>query len=66
MPYTDDPIRDFLRHDARMEKALERLPVCCECGETIQEDYLYVINDEPVCESCLKQNYQKHVEDFIE
>lgn len=65
MPYTDDPIRDFYANEARLEKQLQRLPVCCECGEPIQEDWLYVINDEPVCEDCLQINHQTHVEDFI-
>ena len=65
MTFTDDPIADFLRHDAQQEQALSKLPECSECGERIQDDYLYEINDEVICEDCLNHYYRKAVEDYI-
>lgn len=56
---TDDPHADFYRHDAAQEKWLARLPKCVECGEPIQDEYFYLINDEPVCEECLIREYRK-------
>lgn len=65
MRYTDDPVADFERYDAEQEAALENLPVCSECGQPIQDDYCFVINDEPVHESCLVANYRKHTMDLM-
>lgn len=63
--YSDDPVSDFLRHDADKQKELEKLPVCCECDEPIQDEYCYEINDELICEKCLKAHYRKHTDDYI-
>ena len=64
--YSDDPIADFLRHDAEQAKELKKLPVCYECEEPIQDEFCYEINDELVCEKCLKAHYRKHTDDYIE
>ena len=66
MFYTDDPERDFDRYDAEQQEQLEKLPVCSYCLEPIQDDYLYEINDEVICEECLNENFRKNVEDYIE
>lgn len=66
MLYTDDPIRDFEMHDAEQTRRLERLPVCVECGEHIQSEEYYMINDEPMCRECLDLNHKAYVEDYIE
>lgn len=63
--YSDDPVADFHNWDKNRERELEKLPCCSDCGEHIQGDYLYLINDEPICEDCIL-NYRKDVEDFIE
>lgn len=63
---SDDPERDFLKDDTRKEAELEKMPVCTYCGQHIQDDYLYEINDELICEECLKDNFRKNVEDYIE
>lgn len=65
MMYTDDPIRDFERHDAEREAAIELLPVCCECGERILDDFCYEINDVIICEECLRDNYRKLTTDCM-
>ena len=62
MYYTDDPLRDFSRHDAERAKAEERLPHCDYCGEVIYEKY-YEIGGKIVCEDCLEDLFAQYVED---
>ena len=63
---TDDPIADFLAYDAEQYNQLQKLPKCSECNERIQDDFLYEINGELICEDCLNSNYRKLVEDYVE
>ena len=62
MFYSDDPIRDFERHDREQAKWLEKLPVCDYCGEPIQDDHYYLINGDNVCKDCLETEFRKDVE----
>lgn len=62
---TDNPLSDYNRYMSKQEKALSRLPVCSECGEHIQDDYCYVINDEYICEDCMII-YRKPIDDLID
>ncbi len=62
--FTDDPIADFMAYDAERESELERLPVCSCCDEPIQEDFFYEINDEVLCEVCMKSYFMKRVDDY--
>ena len=62
---TDDPVADFLRHDAEQAKLLESLPVCAECDEPIQDRYYFEINDEAVCKRCLVDNHKIRVDVFL-
>ena len=62
---TDDPVSDFNRHEQEVEDALSLLPVCEICGERIEDDYLYEINDELICERCLNEEFRKRTEYFI-
>lgn len=67
MPFrTDDPHKDFLRHDAEQQAELDRLPKCCECDQPIQTEKCYEFNDELICPECLEDNHRKWVEDCIE
>lgn len=66
MFYSDDPIADFERHDAKQQSELEKLPRCSECDEPIQDDFCYEINDELICDNCMRDNHRKSVDDFIE
>ena len=52
--YSDDPVADFEAYDAEQEAALELLPKCSHCGEPIQDDTCFLINDEPICENCME------------
>lgn len=63
---TDDPAADFNRWDAEQTAWLRKRPVCCYCGEHIQDDYFYQINDEVMCKDCLDGQFRKDVEDYIE
>lgn len=65
MAWTDDPYADFDRHDAEWRSELDKLPKCAECGEPIQDEYCYEINDELICPECLKDNHRKWVEDCL-
>lgn len=53
MIFTDDPIADFNRHDAKQERELKRLPRCSECGEHIQQEDAVFINSFWYCDECL-------------
>lgn len=64
--WTDDPVADFLRHDYQQQKNLNKRPKCLHCGEPIQADHFYLINDEPICPDCLESDYRKEIEDYIE
>lgn len=51
---TPDNYERWAKHDAEQEDALALLPMCADCGERIQEEQCFVINDEPICESCME------------
>lgn len=63
---TDDPVSDFHAHDRQQTKRLAQLPVCSICGEPIQDEHLYLINDEFVCPACLDRDFKKDVDDYVE
>ena len=54
------------QHDREQQAALEKLPVCCECDEHIQDEVCYEINGELICPECLENNHKHWVEDFME
>ena len=66
MPYIKDSLDLYAEHEARQTRQLERLPVCAICDEPIQTRKLYLINDETICPSCMKEEYEKDTEDYIE
>ena len=66
MLYSDDPVRDFERHDREQAKRLAQLPVCSVCDEPIQDEELYLINGEFVCPACLDRDFKKRTEDYVE
>jgi hypothetical protein len=61
--WTDNPVADFLKHDAEQCEALEKLPICADCGNRIHDDF-YEICGEPICEDCIR-NYKKSIDDYI-
>ena len=65
MYYIPDAYDKWAEHDRQQGEELNKLPKCCECDEPIQDDYCFVINDEIICEKCLKENYRKATEDLM-
>lgn len=53
MHYTDDPLLDFDRHQADEERWLMQRPQCDDCGEHIQTETAFYINDCWICEECI-------------
>lgn len=64
--WTDDPVRDAECYAAEQDRALERCPKCTICGDPIQDEHLYLINDEFVCQACLDRDFKKSTEDYEE
>lgn len=57
-PY--DPAREWDKHCEKQERLLARLPKCDVCGVALDE-YMYVINDETLCRTCMEDLYEKEV-----
>lgn len=66
MYLSDDPLRDFDRYDREMAKEYQRLPFCDECGERIEDDFLYDIDGTLICEKCIEDKYRKQTSDYME
>jgi formylmethanofuran dehydrogenase subunit E len=64
--YCPDNYSQWENHERQQEAWLRKRPVCCYCGEHIQDDYFYQINDEVICKDCLDGQFRKYVEDYIE
>lgn len=58
---TNDPISDADRWDREGQRLLERSPRCDCCGEYIQDDHYYEINDENICPDCLENEFRKEL-----
>lgn len=63
--YIPDNYDLFKQHDAQQQAELDKLPVCSECGEPIQDDFCFEVNDELICDECMHNNHRKCVDDFI-
>lgn len=48
-------------HEANLERALEKLPVCDYCERPIQDEHYYYINGENICEKCLRYHFKRDV-----
>lgn len=54
---------DFFReHEAKEAAWLAKRPVCAKCGEPIQDEYAYDINDDGqlFCEECKDEWLEEH------
>ena len=61
MPWTDDPVADFERHDREQARLLERLPTCERCGNRIEQELAVCIDGFWYCDDCL-EFYRKEIE----
>lgn len=59
MTWTDDPLADFNRHDAKQQAGLDKLPKCDYCGQPIQDDHYFDINGDAICPDCLEKHFRK-------
>lgn len=54
-----DPERDYDRYDKEQQERLDRLPVCAECGEPIQQDTALYYNGEWYCDDCEQELWHR-------
>ena len=54
----------FKQYEDNQQSKLDRLPTCTNCGEYIQDDYYYEIDNECICEECLNDNFRKRNDDY--
>lgn len=51
-------------HDREQEARLERLPKCKYCGQPIQDDHYFEIDDEIYCEEHMIELFRKDTNDY--
>lgn len=54
----------FVQHQAEQDAWLEKRPVCSWCDKPIQDDYLYKVDEELYCESCMNELFRHSTEDY--
>lgn len=59
-----DNIDAFNWHDAEQQRQLSKCPKCVECGEPIQDEYCYCIDNELLCSDCMDDHYKVSTEDY--
>lgn len=52
--------------DIENERRRMRRPQCSSCREHIQDEYLFLINDEFICTECLVRDFRKETEDYLD
>lgn len=63
--YSDDPVRDFARHDHEQEEWLKSRPECACCGRPIQDERLMKINDEYYHIDCAIEVFGEYTDEII-
>lgn len=63
IPDYNDFVSSYMDEQDRKEA---KRPICYECGEHIQGDDCFEINDCLICPDCLDNNHRKAVEDYID
>jgi late competence protein required for DNA uptake (superfamily II DNA/RNA helicase) len=63
--WTDDPVADFNRRDNEEIAWLKRRPKCCNCNQHIQDDTFYEIDGNFYCAECLKNDFRRWTENYI-
>ena len=56
MPFSDDPVADFERHDREQARRLAQLPTCERCGDAIQQERAFEKNGFWICHECYENN----------
>ena len=63
--YFGDPDSCFAQYDADQNRELSYRPICCDCGEPIQDEHLYIIEGEFYCTHCLESNHRHYTNDYV-
>lgn len=66
MRYSDNPAADWDAYCREQDRQMEQMPVCDECGERIDTDFLYEFDGYYICEECLDKNHRKWTVDCCE
>ena len=61
-----DNYDQFLKHDREEAKWLDSLPKCDYCGEPIQDDDLFDIDDVLYHMDCAKEEFMKPTENYVD
>lgn len=62
--YVPDNYDAFEAYQASVDNWLDSRPVCIECGEPIQDDFLYDINGDIYCEECMKDVFRQSTDNY--
>lgn len=52
-------------YDKARDDDMDKYPVCQHCHHPITDEKLYIINDDFVCEECLKDYYRHDTDDYV-
>ena len=66
MDYVPDYTDLHAGYEAEQERRLEKLPKCDCCGEPITDDYFYNIDGMFICETCMRDEYRRNTDDYME
>lgn len=61
----DDNYSLWQRKEAQCEAWLAKRPVCCYCGQHVQDENLYDIEGSLYHEDCMNERFRKYTEDYI-
>lgn len=64
--YIPDYTDQYQEYEAEQEARLENYPRCDCCGEPILDEYFYDIDGTYFHENCLKEEFRKKTEDYME
>jgi hypothetical protein len=66
---TDDPLADYDRHQDEIDEWMNSLPKCAYCGEPIQDEQCYLINEELIHIDCaheyLHDDCRVNIDDYM-
>lgn len=55
----------FVAHQTEQDRKEEELPRCDYCNKRINDDYVYDIDGDIICEDCLRKHYRQPIENYI-
>ena len=54
------------RYDDERSEELDRLPVCDNCENPIQEEKFFYYRGDKICRECMETHFEVWTEDYIE